>query len=121
MRTKACFAPEFVRDGEPAAADHGRTREAARALREVLEHAIRLGGSSVSDYVDADGVRGFFPAGALRLSADRRAVPEMRERDQANCGGWTEHALLRCRCQRSYAIYCFLKFLQFRLTRIQND
>jgi formamidopyrimidine-DNA glycosylase len=29
-------------------------------LREVLEQAIRLGGSSVSDYVDADGVRGFF-------------------------------------------------------------
>jgi formamidopyrimidine-DNA glycosylase len=30
------------------------------ALREVLEDAIRLGGSSVSDYVDADGARGFF-------------------------------------------------------------
>jgi formamidopyrimidine-DNA glycosylase len=30
------------------------------ALREVLERAIRLGGSSVSDYVDANGVRGFF-------------------------------------------------------------
>ena len=30
------------------------------SLVEVLEHAIRLGGSSVSDYVDADGVRGFF-------------------------------------------------------------
>jgi len=30
------------------------------ALVEVLRHAIRLGGSSVSDYVDADGVRGFF-------------------------------------------------------------
>ena len=30
------------------------------ALIEVLEHAIRLGGSSVSDYVDADGERGFF-------------------------------------------------------------
>lgn len=30
------------------------------ALRAVLLHAIRLGGSSVSDYVDADGVRGFF-------------------------------------------------------------
>jgi formamidopyrimidine-DNA glycosylase len=26
----------------------------------VLEHAIGLGGSSVSDYVDADGVQGFF-------------------------------------------------------------
>ena len=30
------------------------------ALRKVLEEAIRLGGSSVSDYVDAVGVRGFF-------------------------------------------------------------
>jgi formamidopyrimidine-DNA glycosylase len=30
------------------------------ALCDVLEHAIRLGGSSVSDYVDAAGVRGFF-------------------------------------------------------------
>jgi formamidopyrimidine-DNA glycosylase len=31
-----------------------------RALIEVLRQAIKLGGSSVSDYVDADGVRGFF-------------------------------------------------------------
>jgi formamidopyrimidine-DNA glycosylase len=30
------------------------------ALCQVLEHAIRLGGSSVSDYVDAEGMRGFF-------------------------------------------------------------
>ncbi len=30
------------------------------ALKKVLHHAIRLGGSSVSDYVDADGERGFF-------------------------------------------------------------
>ncbi len=30
------------------------------ALRKVLEDAIRLGGSSVSDYVDAEGMRGFF-------------------------------------------------------------
>jgi formamidopyrimidine-DNA glycosylase len=30
------------------------------ALRQVLRQAIKLGGSSVSDYVDADGVRGFF-------------------------------------------------------------
>jgi formamidopyrimidine-DNA glycosylase len=30
------------------------------ALQDVLAHAIKLGGSSVSDYVDADGIRGFF-------------------------------------------------------------
>jgi formamidopyrimidine-DNA glycosylase len=42
----------------------GLTRSELEVLRqgltEVLLHAIRLGGSSVSDYVDADGVRGFF-------------------------------------------------------------
>ncbi len=38
-------------------AELGRLRE---ALITVLTHAIQLGGSSVSDYVDADGVRGFF-------------------------------------------------------------
>ena len=31
-----------------------------QALCHVLDHAILLGGSSVSDYVDANGVRGFF-------------------------------------------------------------
>ena len=30
------------------------------AVREVLKEAIALGGSSVSDYVDADGEEGFF-------------------------------------------------------------
>jgi formamidopyrimidine-DNA glycosylase len=30
------------------------------SLRDVLQDAIRLGGSSVSDYVDAEGIRGFF-------------------------------------------------------------
>jgi len=30
------------------------------AIQEVLSKAIELGGSSVSDYVDADGVAGFF-------------------------------------------------------------
>jgi formamidopyrimidine-DNA glycosylase len=38
-------------------AEYGRLRQ---ALRKVLRHAIRLGGSSVSDYVDANGMRGFF-------------------------------------------------------------
>jgi len=40
-----------------ARAELGRLRD---ALIAVLTHAIELGGSSVSDYVDADGVRGFF-------------------------------------------------------------
>jgi len=31
-----------------------------QAVKEVLEHAIQMGGSSVSDYVNADGARGFF-------------------------------------------------------------
>ncbi len=37
-----------------------RLRRLHAALQQVLRKAIELGGSSVSDYVDADGVRGFF-------------------------------------------------------------
>jgi formamidopyrimidine-DNA glycosylase len=43
--------------GRLTRAELERLRE---ALRQVLDHAIRLGGSSVADYVDANGVRGFF-------------------------------------------------------------
>jgi formamidopyrimidine-DNA glycosylase len=39
---------------------HAELEKLRGALRKVLEHAIKLGGSSVSDYVDAEGVRGFF-------------------------------------------------------------
>jgi formamidopyrimidine-DNA glycosylase len=35
-------------------------RRLYRAVQEVLREAISLGGSSVSDYVDADGEEGFF-------------------------------------------------------------
>ncbi|MGH7786147.1 MAG: zinc finger domain-containing protein, partial [Candidatus Binatia bacterium] len=30
------------------------------ALRDVLERAVALGGSSISDFVDADGQQGYF-------------------------------------------------------------
>jgi formamidopyrimidine-DNA glycosylase len=38
----------------------GRLLRLRVALQEILRKAIELGGSSVSDYVDADGVAGFF-------------------------------------------------------------
>jgi formamidopyrimidine-DNA glycosylase len=39
---------------------HAELERLRTSLKEVLRAAIRLGGSSVSDYVDADGARGFF-------------------------------------------------------------
>lgn len=39
---------------------HAELTRLRTALIEVLKHAIELGGSSVSDYVDADGIAGFF-------------------------------------------------------------
>jgi formamidopyrimidine-DNA glycosylase len=38
----------------------GRVARLYQAIREILAHAIELGGSSVSDYVDARGERGWF-------------------------------------------------------------
>ncbi len=53
---RACIRPTRIA-GRLKADQLSRLR---RALRSVLQAAIRAGGSSVSDYVDADGVRGFF-------------------------------------------------------------
>ena len=39
---------------------HEQLRRLHAALQEILRHAIALGGSSVSDYVDANGEKGFF-------------------------------------------------------------
>ena len=39
---------------------HDELKRLHRGLKEVLRQAIRLGGSSVSDYVDAEGRAGFF-------------------------------------------------------------
>jgi formamidopyrimidine-DNA glycosylase len=39
---------------------HAELTRLRTALIEVLKHAIQLGGSSVSDYVDAEGIAGFF-------------------------------------------------------------
>jgi formamidopyrimidine-DNA glycosylase len=69
------------------------------ALRQVLEHAIELGGSSVSDYVDAEGARGFFQ---LEHCVYRRTGEPCR-----HCGGLIRRILLAGRgthycpqCQR---------------------
>jgi formamidopyrimidine-DNA glycosylase len=43
-----------------AAITRDRFGKLHRAVREVLREAIALGGSSISDYVDADGEEGFF-------------------------------------------------------------
>jgi formamidopyrimidine-DNA glycosylase len=57
-----------------------------KALRDVLQHAIRLGGSSVSDYVDAEGVRGFFQ---LEHCVYQRAGEPCRR-----CGGLIRRVLV---------------------------
>jgi formamidopyrimidine-DNA glycosylase len=49
-----------------------------RAVREILEEAILLGGSSISDYVDADGQRGEFQM--------RHRVYQRKGEDCFRCG-----------------------------------
>ena len=50
-----------IRPRRRASIDHARSAgEASTRGQEVLKEAIALGGSSISDYVDADGEEGFF-------------------------------------------------------------
>jgi len=53
--------PAGIRPRRRAASlSHEELRRLYLALQEVLKEAIALGGSSISDYVDADGEEGFF-------------------------------------------------------------
>ncbi len=57
---ESLFRPAFGRGGELRRSRARICDGFTLALQEVLREAISLGGSSVSDYVDADGEEGFF-------------------------------------------------------------
>ncbi len=60
MRAKRCFAREFRR-AAPRAASAGRKRRSlAKAVKDVLAEAIRIGGTTLRDYVNAEGAPGYF-------------------------------------------------------------
>ena len=59
MRTNRCFAPMRPRRAARIADSVGAKKTSYR-IAAVLRQAIKLGGSSVSDYVDAEGREGFF-------------------------------------------------------------
>ena len=60
MRMNRCFALASVPGAEPPRLLAKNWLVLYAAVQEVLKEAIALGGSSVSDYVDADGEEGFF-------------------------------------------------------------
>jgi formamidopyrimidine-DNA glycosylase len=57
---EALFRAGISPTRQAARLSHDELKKLRAALIAVLKQAIKLGGSSVSDYVDADGVRGFF-------------------------------------------------------------
>ena len=64
------------------------------SLQSVLREAISLGGSSVSDYVDAAGVEGFFQLEHRVYLRTGLAMPGLRNSDPAHPGGRPRHPLL---------------------------
>ncbi len=55
---------------------------------------LRPGGSSISDYVDADGRRGWFQTSHRVYGAGGRAMPKLCDADPPHCGCPARHALL---------------------------
>jgi formamidopyrimidine-DNA glycosylase len=80
-----------------ATLDRRKARALHRAIRKVLAHAIRLGGSSISDYRDADGRPGLFQ---MRHRAyDREGMPCLRCRARIRrilVAGRSSHFCPRC-------------------------
>ena len=60
MPTSLCFGPASGPADGRRRSRVEQLRKLHAAVQEVLREAIALGGSSISDYVDADGEEGFF-------------------------------------------------------------
>ena len=60
MLTSRCFAREFGHAGGQRCSPAVSCKNYMSHCRAVLREAIKLGGSSVNDYVDAEGEEGFF-------------------------------------------------------------
>ncbi len=57
---RACSARAFDPPGKAGKLTKAELERLRVALKAVLKRAIKLGGSSVSDYVDAEGMKGYF-------------------------------------------------------------
>ena len=64
------------------------------ALKAVLREAVKLGGSSVNDYVDAEGREGFFQLRHRVYGREGQTLPGMRRRHQAGYHRRTQQSLL---------------------------
>ena len=60
MSARRCTAPDCRRAGSRRSVGRRRAERLAPAIREVLTEAIAAGGSSLRDYVQADGELGYF-------------------------------------------------------------
>ena len=69
-------------------------RRLYRALKRILQAAIRAGGTSVRSYVDSDGVPRRIPEFSPRLPAGREGLPELRRDPRPGNGGRPKHLFL---------------------------
>jgi formamidopyrimidine-DNA glycosylase len=74
-----------------------QVRELLRAIQTVLKSAIRLRGSSVSDYVDADGQRGLFQQRHRVYQRDGEKCPRCGSKIRRMIiGGRSSHFCAKC-------------------------
>jgi formamidopyrimidine-DNA glycosylase len=93
MPTNRCFGrhPSSPPRGRHHAEQLGKLH---RAVREVLREAIALGGSSISDYVDANGEEGFFQLQHRVYGREGEPCLVCGTADPARCAGRTQQSLL---------------------------
>ena len=94
MLTSRCSAPEFGLGGVRPSLTREQLRKLHVALQEVLREAIALGGSSVSDYVDADGEEGFFQLQHRVYGREGEPCLVCGDADQAGGHRWAKQSLL---------------------------
>ena len=67
----------------------------AKAVKDVLAEAIRIGGTTLRDYVNAEGAPGLFPAALVRLRTSQTTLPRVQGAGQAIHAGSALDVLVR--------------------------
>jgi formamidopyrimidine-DNA glycosylase len=74
-----CGAPASIRGGRPGRVTARTLRRARRAVKETLARAIEKGGTTLRDFLSADGQTGYFRIELADLRPRRAPLPALRD------------------------------------------
>ena len=92
---RPCSKRASIPSRSPGRVSSGKAHQLYKAVRKVLDRAVRLGGTTFSDYLDIEGRPGAFLEQVAGVPAHRRTLPALRPRHPPHRHRGAQQPLLR--------------------------